>query len=70
MSWWDNSPIDSIRILRDSLRADRNHLANAPLSPYKKRRLQESIAGQEEQLSKLLQLKKKAEKRRAQIKGS
>ena len=70
MSWWDGSPIDRVRLLRDSLRADRSHYANAPLSPNKKRLLAESIAGQAEQLQKLLRLKQRAEKRRTQVRGN
>lgn len=64
MSWWDGLAMDRVRVLRNSLRVDRNHLANAPLSPSKKRKLQESIVGQEDALSRLLALKRKSDKRR------
>ncbi len=44
----------SIRTLRDSIRADKNHLENAPLGPIQKKRLATQIAKQKARLTILL----------------
>ena len=46
-------PYGTQRSLRNAIRADKSHLANAPLSSIQKKRLQEQIDFQKEELRKV-----------------
>jgi hypothetical protein len=61
---WDGKSVDEIRILRNSIKADKLHLQCAPLGPRQKKRLQEEIARQKAEL-KQLNAQKRAEKKLA-----
>ncbi|MFA5888957.1 MAG: hypothetical protein WC857_01830 [Candidatus Paceibacterota bacterium] len=54
MSWWDGYKYDRVRALRDSLRLDRQQLANALLTARGRNGLKARIAFQEKQLKELL----------------
>jgi hypothetical protein len=56
---------DKIRYLRLAIRADENHLANAPLGPIQKSRLGRKITIQKEELKRLN--KEKREKKQVSI---
>jgi hypothetical protein len=60
MSWWNGTYHDGIRMISNSLKADRSHLANAPLTKRQRTELAARIAFQEKELKKL-----RAQKRRA-----
>jgi len=62
---WDGKTVDEIRYLRFAIKADENHLANAPLGPIQKSRLSKKIAIQKEKLKRLN--KEKREKKKALI---
>lgn len=59
---WDGKSVDEIRILRDSIRADKNHLENAPLGPIQKSRLREQIEWQKARLKALNREKREKKK--------
>lgn len=59
---WDGKSYSEIRILRDSIRADKQHLECAPLGPRQKKRLQEQIDWQKARL-KELNAQKRAQKK-------
>lgn len=57
---WDGKSSDPIRILRDSIRADKQHLENAPLGPIQQSRLRKQIECQKERLKVLNREKREA----------
>jgi hypothetical protein len=62
MQMCERASFDSIRYLRISIRNDEQQLANAPLGPIQKKRLQKRIDAQKERLKSLNQ--QKQEKKR------
>lgn len=59
---WDGKSHDEIRILRDSIRADKNHLENAPLGPIQQSQLRKQIERQEARLKELNRVKREKKK--------
>lgn len=63
---WDGKSCDEIRILRDSIRADKQNLKNAPLGPIQQLQLRRQIKRQKARLKELN--RQKRERKKAQIK--